>query len=139
MITTDGAGGAIVVWDVSLPDPDDDDLYAQRGSGSGLIPTAVSELPPTPSLIVGNNYPNPFATQTRFSVTTPRATEESIEVFDVAGRRVRHADLGRVREPWRQVSFDGRDDAGHLLPSGVYFYRVHAGNETATKKMVIAR
>jgi hypothetical protein len=37
------------------------------------------------------------------------------------------------------MRFDGHDDAGRLLPSGVYFYRVHAGAETVTEKMVIAR
>jgi hypothetical protein len=37
------------------------------------------------------------------------------------------------------LSFDGRDDAGRLLPSGVYFYRVHANGTTVSRKMVIAR
>lgn len=40
---------------------------------------------------------------------------------------------------WSDVRLDARDDRGQFLPSGVYFYRVHAGAETVTRKMVITR
>jgi len=40
---------------------------------------------------------------------------------------------------WRDVEFDGRNDNGDLLASGVYFYRVNAAGETHTRKMVIGR
>jgi flagellar hook assembly protein FlgD len=63
----------------------------------------------------------------------------SIDVFDVAGHRVRSINERHVPAGASQLTFDGRDDHAHTLPSGVYFYRVHAGSETVTKKMVIAR
>jgi hypothetical protein len=62
-----------------------------------------------------------------------------VEVFDVAGRRVRDTLMPAQAKGWSDVRLDARDDRGRLLPSGVYFYRVHAGHETVTKKMVIAR
>jgi hypothetical protein len=52
---------------------------------------------------------------------------------------VRTLDEGRRHAGASEFSLDGLDDHAHALPSGVYFYRVHAGSETVTKKMVIAR
>lgn len=137
---TDGAGGAIVAWqDMRNVATTATDIYAQRISGNGAIPTAVSGMTPALPLAVGNNYPNPFAAETSFDVTTLRESVVSIEVFDVAGRRVRSIDVGRVPAGATRLAFDGLNDRARALPSGVYFYRVHAGSETVTKKMVIAR
>jgi flagellar hook assembly protein FlgD len=63
----------------------------------------------------------------------------SVDIFDAAGRRVRSIDEGLRDAGASELSFDGLDQNAHALPSGVYFYRVHAGSETVTKKMVIAR
>jgi len=52
---------------------------------------------------------------------------------------VRTWELGRVSAGSKTMSFDGRDERGRLLASGVYFYRVSANGTTVTKKMVIAR
>jgi hypothetical protein len=38
---------------------------------------------------------------------------------------------------WQRIMFDSRDGSGHALPAGVYFYRVRAGAETRTRKMII--
>jgi hypothetical protein len=88
-------------------------------------------------LIVGEVFPNPFtgATSMDIQLTTPSAVH--IEVFDVAGRTVRTMTLSDAA--WQHVEFDGRDDANHLLVSGVYFCRIQAAGESITRKMVIAR
>lgn len=62
----------------------------------------------------------------------------NIDVFDVTGRLVR-ATTSRESAGAQRFGFDGRDHAGRMLPSGVYFYRVKANGETITRKMVIAR
>ena len=61
------------------------------------------------------------------------------EVYDIAGRVVSSRSLGVMEKGWRKVAIEARDASGALLPSGVYFYRVRAGAETVTNKMVIAR
>ena len=141
-IAADGTGGAIVAWQDlrnGNVNNDDDDIYAQHVPGDGLIPTAVRPMTPTASFSVGASYPNPFTAETSFDLTLRNESAVSVEVFDAAGRRVRAIDMGRVRAGAARLTFDGRDDRAHALPSGVYFYRVHAGGETVTKKMVIAR
>lgn len=141
-IAADGSGGAIVAWQDlrnGNENNDNDDIYAQHVPGDGLIPTAVSGMTPALALTVGDNYPNPFTSGTSFDVTLRHESAVSIEVFDVAGRRVRLMDEGRIPAGAARLAFDGRDDHAHTLPSGVYFYRVHAAGETVTRKMVIAR
>lgn len=137
-IAGDGGGGAIVAWQDSRSG-NDDDIYAQRVPADGLVPTAVRPITPAASLSVGASYPNPFAAETSFNVTLRRESPVSVEVFDAAGRRVRSIDMGRMLAGATRLTFDGLDGRAHALPSGVYFYRVHAGSETVTRKMVIAR
>ena len=97
------------------------------------VPSAVR------ALTVRQNYPNPFSGETEMRFGLPQATDVSLEVFDVAGRRVYSRHLTRQPAGWRSISFIARGDGGTLLPSGVYFYRVSTGVETKTRKMVISR
>jgi hypothetical protein len=100
--------------------------------------TAVGRTAPV-TLTVLDNAPNPFSAQTTLRIGLPKTSDVEIDVFDVAGRRVRHQRLAAVPAGWRDLSFEARDTAGHELSSGVYFYRVKAVGTTITRKMAIAR
>jgi hypothetical protein len=118
------------------------DVHENQGKPSNeanVAPTTgVGDLPPITALTVLQNRPNPFTSSTALEVGLPKASAISIEVFDVAGRRVRDVELPGVKG-WQQVPLTGSDDRGRSLASGVYFYRVHAAGTTLTRKMVIAR
>jgi hypothetical protein len=111
------------------------DIYAFVMS----VSTAVGDTPPLSAWALGPNHPNPFLERTTMNLDLPARRDVKIEVFDVAGHRVRQENFGGMIAGRNEITFDGHDDAGRPLPSGVYFYRIHAGNETVTKKMVIAR
>lgn len=100
--------------------------------------TGIGDTPAFTALTVLQNYPNPFAATTDFSIGLPRDADVRVEIFDVAGRRV-SAIATKGSKGWQRVSFAGRDQGGRLLASGVYFYRVTAAGSTTTRKMVIAR
>jgi hypothetical protein len=103
-------------------------------------PTGITPRTPSIStLTVLPNAPNPFTGTTMFEIGLPVESQLDVEVYDVAGRRVRALSAGRKGAGWQRVAFDGRDDEGQPLASGVYFYRVRAGGTTVTSKMVIAR
>lgn len=103
------------------------------------IPTGVGDTPSLPKqLTLLANAPNPFNGSTAFGVGLPKASTATFEVYDVAGRRIRTA-VVTLQAGWQSVAFDGRDEGGRALPSGVYFYRLHAAGSTLTRKMVIAR
>lgn len=111
------------------------DIYALVMS----VATGVGDTPALSALALGPNHPNPFLEGTTMNLDLPSPSDVKIDVFDVAGHRVRQSHLGRLSAGAREITFDGHDDAGRPLPSGVYFYCLHAGSESVVKKMVIAR
>jgi FlgD Ig-like domain len=131
----DGAGGAFLAWQDARNS--EHDIFAHRLNGSGSIPTAVGRAPTLTEMTLSPNVPNPFSDQTAFDLHLPRDTDVDIRVYDVTGHLVRRMGPTRPGAGSRRMAFDGRDNRGNFLPSGVYFFRVHAGGETVTRKMVI--
>jgi hypothetical protein len=83
------------------------------------------------------NYPNPFNPLCTIRYDIPRAGMVKLKVFDVNGSLVR-----TLVDAWREPGvysevWDGRADSGVALPSGVYFYRLEAGDFVATRKIVV--
>lgn len=134
---TDGAGGMITAWNRGVG-AENVDIFAQRITASGSIPTGVDAPARSATLFVRDIYPNPFAGATTLEIETAAPSNIRVAVFDVAGRRVRDMSLPASTSSQR-VEFDGRDDSGKLLASGVYFCRIEARGETVTRKMVITR
>jgi flagellar hook assembly protein FlgD len=88
---------------------------------------------------LAQNVPNPFnpTTTIRFSLAAPG--QVTLAVYDVSGRRVRTlVDEYRAADRYH-VSWDGRNEAGESVASGVYFYRLVAGRFAQTKKMVLLK
>jgi hypothetical protein len=100
--------------------------------------TNVGNLPPITALTVLQNYPNPFHETTGLDVGLPAARTITISVYDVAGKRVRQFTTAGVKG-WQRLALESVDENRHALASGVYFYRVNAGHETVTRKMLIMR
>jgi hypothetical protein len=137
----DGVGGVVVAWEDSRGGGSR--AYVQRLNGANGAwgnPNAsgVGDTPAR-SALVARNYPNPFGAGTDLEIELPATANVSIDVYDVAGRRVNDLAPGRLPAGWTRIPFRGRDDSGRELASGVYFYRVTAGASTITRKMVIER
>jgi hypothetical protein len=90
-----------------------------------------------PSLSVAR--PNPFNPSTTIGYTLPRGGDTELVVYDIEGRRVRTLVKGFVPAGDHGVVWDGRDDAGNRVASGVYLYRLRAGAVVETKKMVLVK
>ena len=95
----------------------------------------------TMSLVFGldQNYPNPFNPMTTIEFTLAERGHVTLSVYNVAGQRVatlvdRVISAGRKRLTW-----DGRTTGGDPVSTGVYFYRLQAGEKTLTKKMMLLR
>ncbi|HEX7077531.1 MAG TPA: S8 family serine peptidase [Candidatus Eisenbacteria bacterium] len=100
------------------------------------VPTAVAEAGGAPSfaLVAG---PNPVTASAAMRFTLPADGPARLEVYDVSGRRVRTlADGGLLAGP-HLVRWDGRDDRGARLASGVYFARLQSGGDTRSAKVVL--
>ncbi len=102
-------------------------------------------LPRPTSFSVGQNYPNPFTEDTNIPYELPESSNVIIEIYNSTGQSVKTLDEGyRVAgfylEQGKAVYWDGRDDNGNMVASGVYFYYLKAGSfESPIKKMAVSR
>jgi len=99
----------------------------------------VSIVVPKPELALHQNRPNPFNPTTTISFTLPEKVRVTLSICDVQGRLVRTLVDEVVGDGYQERIWDGKDARGNPVSSGVYFYRLTAGDKTLTKKMVLAR
>jgi hypothetical protein len=85
------------------------------------------------------NQPNPFNPTTRIEFTMERAGKATVRVFDVTGKRVRTVFSGDAKAGPNSVVWDGRDERGHSVGSGVYLYRLLSGDVVQTRKMMLLK
>jgi hypothetical protein len=103
-----------------------------------LPQTKVDESRPTAPMAyrLAQNYPNPFNAATTIRFRLPQASRVTIAVYDILGRRIRALVDDDLKAGQHGVLFDGRDKDGKKLSSGVYLYRMQAGEIVQTRKMV---
>ncbi len=101
--------------------------------------TSADDTPGPPRLSL-ENHPNPFNPTTVIRYALPESAPASLKVYDVAGRLVRTI-FGSVKVPAGayEVEWDGKDDNGNSVSSGVYFCRLTAGKESLTRKVVLLK
>lgn len=85
------------------------------------------------------NFPNPFNPTTTLAYSLKDASNVNLTIYDVAGRQVRELVNERRERGAYRVVWDGRNDTGTTVSSGVYFYKLVAGSFTDTKKMTILK
>ncbi|NMC43023.1 MAG: T9SS type A sorting domain-containing protein [candidate division Zixibacteria bacterium] len=88
---------------------------------------------------VAQNHPNPFNPSTVIEYAVPKQARVTIAVFDVLGRWVRTLVDDVQPAGWHQVVWDGADQAGSGISTGIYFYRLQADGYTQTRKMVLMK
>ena len=94
-------------------------------------------LPRSPGLLT--NFPNPFNRSTVVRFAMPSPAEVDLSVYDPSGRRVRTLVGGRFGPGFHRVHWDGRDDRGDPVGSGVYLIRLEVGGKVYTRKAVLVR
>ena len=90
-------------------------------------------------LLLTSPVPNPFNPQTTVSFNLPSAAEVRLDVYDARGLRVARLVDGHRLAGSHTVTWDGRNENGRSLPSGVYLMRLEAGQLVSTAKMTLAR
>jgi hypothetical protein len=104
-----------------------------------LFETDAITIPAIP-LALHQNHPNPFNPSTVISYYLPEASPVTLEIFDLSGKLIaRLRDGVRENRGTHSVEWRGMDDAGRAVSSGVYFYRLRAGRETLSRKLVLIR
>jgi hypothetical protein len=111
----------------------------------------VVEVAAPKTFALEQNYPNPFwsgatspafgggnpTTQIRYQL--PQAVQVSLTIYNMLGQKVRELINAQQPAGYHTAIWDGRDNAGRPVPTGVYHYRLQAGSFTVTKKMLMAK
>jgi hypothetical protein len=90
------------------------------------------------------NYPNPFNPETWIPYTLSKKAHVIIKIYNISGQLVRVLDLGEKEagmyvSKGRAAYWDGKNDNGEEVASGVYFYQIHADDYVSTKRMVVIK
>lgn len=106
-------------------------------SGTHGIDEQNPELPKEVAL--HENYPNPFNPATAITFDLPEETNVELVVYNLLGERVNTLSDGKFKAGTHRVTWAGRDDNGREVPSGVYLYRLSAGEKDITRRMVLIK
>ena len=101
------------------------------------LPTGAR--PTVPGIAMLSNYPNPFNPTTTIRYEVSPAQKVVLAIFDVNGRLVRSLDAGAKAQGVHEKMWDGRDNQGRPVASGVYYARLSGGQQTLTRKIVLLK
>jgi hypothetical protein len=88
---------------------------------------------------LGQNYPNPFNPETRITYALPEPAHVTIAIFNALGQKVRTlVDVDKAAGS-HEIFWDGRNDLGHTVGSGIYFYQLRTVDAKLTRRMLLIR
>ena len=111
--------------------------------GLHVLEQLLATLVPKSTALLAN-YPNPFNPETWIPYRLAKGSDVQLRIYDTQGRLVRHLDLehqtaGVYQTRSRAAYWDGRNEMGESVASGLYFYTLTAGDFSATRRMLILK
>ncbi|MBI2619868.1 MAG: T9SS type A sorting domain-containing protein, partial [Ignavibacteriales bacterium] len=114
-----------------------DDLTVQVIGATTSAGNGKNGLPKTYDLSV--NYPNPFNPSTNIKFALPVESRFALVIYNILGQRVRTVAEGIKSAGEYTVQWDGRNDVGEVVQTGVYFYRLETNSIALVKKMIFLK
>ena len=111
----------------------------QLFSKDGAAGNGIMELGSLDEFKLYQNYPNPFSSQTTFQYDVAEATSVKIYIYNTLGQLVKTIDRGDNGVGTHTVEWDGKNDDGDTLSSGVYFYQLRTKDFNKTMKMLLVK
>ncbi|NOZ60441.1 MAG: T9SS type A sorting domain-containing protein [Calditrichaeota bacterium] len=130
------------VWLIQYLDTDFSVLI-DAVTGEVILPSAVTSkneqkiVPEDYSL--SQNYPNPFNPETTIEYGIPRASNVEITIFNVQGEKIANVMRNFQQPGYHKIRWDGRNESGKPVASGIYLFQLKANDFTAVKKMLLLR
>jgi len=101
---------------------------------------AIKDEPSIPDeFILSQNYPNPFNPTTNITFGLPKESNVTIDVYNLMGQKVATLVNERINAGYHTVNWNGRDASGNRVTSGVYIYKITAGDFAKSKKMLLVK
>ncbi len=111
--------------------------YANPGVISAIAEAADAEEPS--AFHLAQNYPNPFNPSTLIRYELPQAAQVKLAIYNLLGEKIRTLVDAKESAGVKQVTWDGRDGNGQRVSSGVYLYRLEAGEFKMTKRLLLMK
>jgi hypothetical protein len=97
----------------------------------------IDQFPQRSSL--SQNYPNPFNPTTTIEFTLKKSGFVNLNIYDILGKKVRSLVSQHLSSGHRSVVWDGKNNLGKDVASGIYFYQLRVGDHSETKKLVLLK
>jgi hypothetical protein len=125
----------IFIWSygsykIEVRDDNDFDVITGIGQDELSIPLTYK---------LSQNFPNPFNPETKIFFEIPKALDVTIDVYNMLGQKVRTLVDKNFKAGQHVVNWNGRADEGFIVPTGIYIYRIKAGDFIASKKMLMLK
>ncbi len=114
-----------------------EEVQVVDGAGTRTLAASGAGLPAAYRLLP--NFPNPVNPETALRLELPRAGQVEVVVYDAAGQRVRTLAAAWMPAGAHTLSWDGRDEGGRAVGTGVYLARLRAGGTEELRKMMLLR
>ena len=142
MVATENIDSATIEAWIAQARLEDDGSLAFKQGIENLQNLLASLIPEETALLA--NYPNPFNPETWIPYQLAEAAEVTLTIYDMNGQSVRrlavgHQAAGMYQSRSRAAYWDGRNQLGESVASGLYFYTLTAGDFTATRRMLILK
>jgi hypothetical protein len=101
--------------------------------------TPKIEVKAPDAFALSQNFPNPFNPETKISYSLPKDAHVTLTIFNIVGQKVKTL-VDELQDAGdKSIHWDGKDDNGNQVSSGIYFYRIQAGDYSETKGMVLLK
>jgi len=145
VISLDGYAGQniILAWHADDPNSTSDGMWNVAAIDNveveGEPGANGDDVTPVVATSLNGNYPNPFNPETTISYSVKTSSPVAIEIYNTKGQRVRTLVNESKATGNYTVRWDGKDENGQKVTSGVYFYKMNAGKFTSSKKMILMK
>jgi len=112
-------------------------VTVENSLDAGDFGDAVAVVPNTYKL--SQNYPNPFNPSTKIEFYNASKGRVSVDVYNIMGQKVKTLVDAEMGVGWQEVLWDGTDASGNSAASGIYFYKMSAGDFSQIKKMLMVK
>ena len=114
-------------------------MYKRDGQRTSYLPLPQKPAPVPEEELLGQNYPNPFSPSTTIEFTLREPSHVEIKIFNILGQKVYTLVKRNLPKGKHRVVWDGRNDKGEKVASGVYFYRISTSQpkQTRAKRMLL--
>jgi len=107
-------------------------------TGQGMPVSNTDPVSPAVTVLTGN-HPNPFNPTTTISFSLKEKAPMTLEIYNILGQKVKTLVSDVMDKGTHNVVWNGKDNSGRNVASGVYFYRMKSGSYTSTKKMIMMK